>query len=265
MRESSLTVATFNLRVAAGPREPAQAWLVRRPLVRDSIRQFAPDLLGTQEGLFAQLQDLRVDLPEYRFVGQGRDGGSQGEFAAIFYREDRFVPLETGHFWLSDFPDQVASSTWGTRYRRMATWARLSDRQAQRDLIVLNTHWDHEVPIAREKSAWLIRERLARWPAELPVVVTGDFNAAAGHELSYDLLVRDGFLRDTWTTAVEHNGDPELNSFNDFGAPQRKGRRIDWVLTRGPLHTASVEVIDNRAAGQYPSDHFPVMTRLTYR
>jgi len=38
---------------------------------------------------------------------------------AIFYRKDRFEPREFDHFWLSDTPNVVASTTWGNSNRRM--------------------------------------------------------------------------------------------------------------------------------------------------
>ena len=264
MSDPSLTVATFNLRVDAGAPEPALAWTVRCPLVSASIRRFAPDVLGTQEGLFSQLQDLRRHLPEYRFVGQGREGGREGEFAAIFYRADRFTPTEEGNFWLSDTPETPGSSTWGNRYKRMATWARFADREHKLELIVLNTHWDHEVPAAREKSADLIRARMARWPATMPAVAMGDFNAVAGADPSHARMVQDGFFQDTWNSAAQRLGDATLDTFHDFQPPRREGRRIDWILTRGPLRTASVEIINDAGGGRQASDHFPVVARLNY-
>lgn len=264
MPDPQLTVVSYNLRVDAGPREPSQSWAARLPLVLASIRRLDPDFLGTQEGLVAQLEDLRGALPEYRFIGQGREGGRHGEFSAIFYREKRFAPLEEGNFWLSDTPDVPGSASWGNRYKRMATWARFSDRLWQRELLVLNTHWDHEAPVAREKSAALMRQYVARWPAGLPVVVTGDFNAIAGSDPAYGLMVEDGFFQDTWSVAAARRGDPTLDTFHDFQPPRHENRRIDWILTRGPLRTADVEIAGDSFGGHFPSDHFPVVARLDY-
>ena len=264
MPDPQLTVVSYNLRVDAGPREPAQSWAARLPLVLESIRRLEPDFLGTQEGLISQLEDLRRALPGYRFVGQGREGGLRGEFAAIFYRADRFAPLEQGDFWLSDTPDAPGSSTWGNRYRRMATWGRFFDRRHRRELLVLNTHWDHEVPAAREKSAALMRHRVAHWPAGLPVVVTGDFNAVADADPAYRLMVEDGFFQDTWSVAAARRGDPTLDTFHDFQPPRHENRRIDWILTRGPWRTVDVEIVGDSFGGRFPSDHFPVVARLDY-
>jgi endonuclease/exonuclease/phosphatase family metal-dependent hydrolase len=264
MPNPQLTIVSYNLRVDAGPREPSQSWAARLPLVIESIRRLVPDFLSTQEGLFSQLQDLRLGLPEYSFVGQGREGGSSEEFAAIFYRTDRFAPLEVDNFGLSDTPDVPGSSTWGNRYRPKVTWGRFSDARHGPELVVLNTHWDHEVPAAREKSAALIRQRAARWPAGLPVVVTGDFNVVAGADPAYDLLMTDGFFQDTWFAAAARQCDPSLDSFNDFQPARRESRRIDWILSRGPWRTASVEVAADALDGGFASDHFPVVARLDF-
>ena len=64
-----------------------------------------------QEVLRHQLEDLKARLPEYAEVGVGReDGKTQGEYAPLFYKKDRFELLDNNTFWLSQYPDSVASS-----------------------------------------------------------------------------------------------------------------------------------------------------------
>ena len=60
--------------------------------------------MGTQEGLYHQIRQIDEDLSEMTWIGLGRQGGSHGEFMAVFYRPDRLEPLEFDHFWLSDTP-----------------------------------------------------------------------------------------------------------------------------------------------------------------
>src|SRR5689334_21412331 len=102
-----LKVMTFNLRYAQKGAQPPDAWAHRRPIMRECIRQTPPDVIGTQEGLYPQLKDFAADQPDYDWIGLGRDGGSKGEFMAVFYRRARLEPLEFDHFWLSDTPDVV--------------------------------------------------------------------------------------------------------------------------------------------------------------
>jgi endonuclease/exonuclease/phosphatase family metal-dependent hydrolase len=260
---AGLVVMTYNLRYASNT--PPNDWPARRPLVREVIAQSNPDVIGTQEGVYSQLRDLAQDLPGYDWIGLGREGGSRGEFMAVYYRRDRLEPLAYDHFWLSDTPDMVGSATWGNRYRRMVTSVHFRDRRTGREFHFWNTHFDHEVQVARERSAGLIRERVGALTDGLPVVLAGDFNAGAGANPAYTALVGDGFFQDTWPLARERRG-AGYGTFNDFGASPGGGERIDWILVRGEaLAVAASEIVTLVRDGQYPSDHFPVVAWLEWR
>lgn len=253
-------VMTYNLRYASA--NPPNAWPTRRPIMKELIDKYAPDLIGTQEGLYSQLKDLAADLPAYEWIGLGRDGGSRGEFMAVFYRPDRFEPMEYDHFWLSDTPDVIASSTWGNTNRRMVTWVRFKDRRDQREFLFWNTHLDHALQPAREKAAQLIRRRVEESRGSLPILLVGDFNAVAGANPAFTILTTDEFFRDTWDLAAERR-NATYNSFTGFEKPRHEGRRIDWILLRGKASVRATEIITFEKNGQFPSDHFPVMTWLT--
>ena len=64
---------------------------------------------------------------------------------AVFFKRERFEPLEFDHYWLSDTPNVVGSSSWGNTVVRMVTWIRFLDKAADRELYVVNTHFDHVV------------------------------------------------------------------------------------------------------------------------
>ncbi|MBI2947386.1 MAG: endonuclease/exonuclease/phosphatase family protein [Verrucomicrobia bacterium] len=253
---------TFNLRFASA--KPPNAWPQRRSVMRECIQKFNPDLIGTQEGLYQQIKDIAQDLPQHEWLGLGRDGGSRGEFMAVFYRRDRFDPLEYDHFWLSDTPNVIASSTWGNSNRRMVTWVKFLDRQTQREFYFFNTHLDHQIQAAREKSAALIRERIEALKTALPVVLVGDFNAVAGRNKAYDILVNENGLTDTWTMAAVRRNE-RMSTFHGFNKPREGGDRIDWILARGPVAADATEIVIFQKDGQYPSDHFPVVAWLRFR
>lgn len=257
----ALEVMTFNLRYASPM--PPNAWRERRPLVRDLLRSHAPDLIGTQEGVYSQLSDIEADLPGYAWIGLGRDGGSRGEFMAVFYRRDRLVPLEFDHFWLSDTPETIGSRSWGNRFSRMATWVRFRDRRTGCEFYAINTHFDHEVQDAREKGAALLLARAARFDPALPVLLLGDFNAAAGDNPAYDRLTAAGAFVDTWRAV--HEDEPAVGTFHDFkGVEGAKGAaRIDWILGRGAIDVQSAGILTFERGGRYPSDHFPVTASVT--
>jgi endonuclease/exonuclease/phosphatase family metal-dependent hydrolase len=257
---AELHVMSFNLRFAAetGP----HSWPQRRPVMADLLRREQPTLMGTQEGLYGQLRDIAADLPDhYDWIGEGRLGGSRDEFMAIFYDTRRLEPLEYDHFWLSDTPAVVASNTWGNDSVRMVTWVRFHDKRTGRQFIALDTHLDDESAYSRGKAAALIRDRVRDFPADLPVIITGDFNDAAEHSLPYDILTTGTGLRDAWLVA-RRQLTPSYRTWHDYHPLERNGRRIDWVLTRGDVTVDAVGLNTFAPKGQFPSDHLPLQVRL---
>ena len=258
-----LRVMTYNLRYAS--LKGSEAWPDRRPAMKTLLKRYAPDLMGTQEGVYHQLRDLAADLPEYDWIGTGRDGGSRGEFMAIYYRRERFEPLAYDHFWLSDTPEVIASSTWGNTNRRMVTSVRFKDLRTGQVFHLWNTHLDHALQPAREKAAELIKTRLAKIPSNEPVILMGDFNAEATRNPVYDTLTQGIGFTDSWFAAAQRKNET-LNSFNGFAKPVFNSARIDWILYRGDAEVTSAEVVvDGSPEGRQPSDHHPVLARMTWK
>ena len=84
--------------------------LNRRDRVASVIRFHKADLVGMREVLRDQIGDLEILLPQYGWIGVGRDDGADGgEFSPIFYRKDRFTVLDSGTFWLSETPEVTGS------------------------------------------------------------------------------------------------------------------------------------------------------------
>lgn len=156
----------------------------------------------------------------------GRKGGTRDEFAAVFYRRDRFEVLDFDHFWPSDTPLLIGSATWGDTVTRMVTWAEFRDRRTGRVFY----HVDHQSHNARVRSAELMLRRVRGFKAGVPVVLTGDFNAAAGKSEPYTVLTGDDAFADTWETA-ERRG-PASNTVGGWKPPVPDGDRIDWILSR---------------------------------
>jgi len=254
-----LKVMTFNLRYAST--SMPHAWSVRRPVTKACFEQTAPDLIGTQEGLTAQLADMRADLPAYAMLGQGREGGEKGEYMAIFYRRERFELLESHDYWLSATPEAVGSKSWNSSLPRMVTWARFRDKATGKAFVFVNTHFDHMSEEARAQSAKLIRTRLADLKPAAPILLVGDFNAVAKASAAYTTLTGDGFLVDLFRTAPARKGE-ELNTFHGYRKANRDGIHIDWLLGRGGWKAKTAAVVEFEVKGQFPSDHFPVMVQV---
>ncbi|MFC0274469.1 endonuclease/exonuclease/phosphatase family protein [Metabacillus herbersteinensis] len=261
--EVDLKVMTYNLRYLNNSDPSPHTWAERVPEIKKLIRMERPDIIGTQEVLYQQLKDLGASLPDYEWIGLGREGGNKGEYSAIFYNENRYSPLEYDHFWLSDTPNVIGSKSWGNSIPRMVTWAKFLDKQSNQQFYVVNTHFDHQSAEAREKSADLILEKIKAFDAELPIVLTGDFNTSPD-SLPHQTLTSDGAFDDLWETA-QNRSNENLGTFNGFKDPTGGGpdRRIDWILGKGDLLTKTIEILDYNKNGQFPSDHYPVMADLT--
>lgn len=253
---TELHVMTFNLRYASDT--PPNSWPERRPVTKGLLRQERPDIIGTQEGLYQQLRDIEADLPSYYdSIGQGREGGSNGEAMQVFYNSLRLQPVEFDHYWLSDTPDVVGSKTWAGCCPRMVTWIRFQDRTTGEQFYVVNTHLEAFSAETRAKSADLILERLQRLEPDLPVLMTGDFNEAAKAGTTvYDKLVADGPFVDTWE-AAETRG-PLYATFHGYRPLTPGGARIDWILSSPEVRTRTSVINTYSKQGQFPSDHLPV-------
>ncbi|PRX97111.1 endonuclease/exonuclease/phosphatase family protein [Allonocardiopsis opalescens] len=255
-RGDQLHIMSFNVRFASDT--PPNSWPERRPVLAALLQREQPTVIGTQEGLYAQLNDIQADLPNpYDSIGVGRQGGSRGEFMHVFYDSRRLAPLEFDHFWLSDTPLLIGSATWGNTVVRMVTWVRFADMRTGREFIFLNTHFDHRSEEARQRSAGLIRSTLEGFPAGTPLIVTGDFNTFPETSVSWQTLTEGGFLADTWLSADEQV-TPYYGTFHGFNEPDPEAVRIDWILTSQGIRVPAAAINTFRRGSQWPSDHLPV-------
>ncbi|WP_432798445.1 endonuclease/exonuclease/phosphatase family protein [Poriferisphaera sp. WC338] len=260
-----LRVMSFNIRYGTA-NDKENHWRHRKMMVAETIHRFRPGLLGVQEALVFQIGFLDEQLEGYARVGVGRDDGEEkGEYTAIYYRQDRFELKRSGHFWLSEKPNEPGSVSWDSSMTRMASWAVLHDRLSDRLVFVLNTHWDHVGKQARLESAALIREKLSKLAMGLPAVLLGDFNSTEDSP-QYALMMgaeTDLRLVDTYRAAHPVRKKAELTCHYFKG--YMDGSRIDWVLVTGEFDVLDAGI--ERSAGQArkPSDHYPVWAVLTLK
>jgi endonuclease/exonuclease/phosphatase family metal-dependent hydrolase len=210
------------------------------------------------------LPALEAGLPAgYRMLGFGRDGGSGGEYSAIFFDSRRLTALEWDQFWLSDTLDTAGSATWGNRVTRIVTWVRFTDAITGVEFVTVNTHFDHESENARQRSAAALVELAGRFPS-LPILLTGDFNAVAESSVAYSTLVDSGVFADTWRTAAEQL-TPAWGTFPNYKTPVEGDRRIDWLLaTPGNVVVHEAAISTWTQDGRWPSDHTPVQALVSF-
>ncbi len=262
----SVRVMTFNIRYGTAG-DGDNAWKNRQELVVETIRNFKPDLLGTQEVLDFQADFLCERLPEYEMIGVGRDDGQRrGEFSSLFYKRDRFQPVSSGTFWLSETPRKPGSKSWDSSLPRVATWAKLRDVQSDgREIVFLNTHWDHVGNQARIESGKIIHTWMGEKAANQPTIITGDFNVNETHPGLRALMTSETdslkFL-DVYRQ-LHPMADEEEATFNGFKGRTRGGR-IDFILASPAFKPIEATIDRASRDGRYPSDHFPVTAVLQY-
>lgn len=260
-----LKVMSFNLRYENSADTSPHTWSERRSTVQEIIQAEEPDIIGTQEGLHNQVLEVNQDLPNYDWIGLGREGGSHGEYVSVYYKDELFTPVEYDHYWLSDTPEMIGSKSWGNTIPRMVTWVKFEENGTGKQFYFVNTHFDHQSEHARQESAKLITDRITDFDEDLPVVLTGDFNANTESE-HYKILTDDGLFKDAWETAQEKVNE-HLGTFNGFDDPTGGGSddKIDWILTKG-IEAKSMKVNDYRGDdGQFASDHYPVIAEIDFK
>ena len=266
-----LRVMSFNIRYgSAGDGE--NRWPNRREMVFDVIRKQKSDVVGLQEALRFQIDEIRKALPAYGEIGVAReDGRTDGEYSAILFRADRFGVAEAGTFWLSDTPEVAGSSHWGNACVRICTWARLVENKSGKAFYIFNTHLDHRSQPSRERSAVLLISRIERRNHKDPFVVTGDFNAGEDNmAVMYltALITADGPpnrannpVRLVDTFRVLHPRVRDVRTSHSFRGG-RKGSKIDYVLAPASAQVLEAQILYDNIDGRYPSDHYPVTARL---
>jgi len=260
---NSLRMMTYNIRFD-NPADGVHAWPNRKELVASVIRFHKADIIGVQEALEYQIQDLMELLPGYDWVGVGRNEDGGGEFSAILYRNSVVAVKAAQTFWLSESPDEPGSKSWDSSLPRIATWAHFVTSSDGRELFVLNTHFDHRGEQARLESARLIKEQVSKLANGLPVIVMGDLNATSEQPplvllsdtpLSDGRSLRDGFVH----SIVPHHGPASTwTGFTKIAAD----RRIDYIFASEDLPIHYHAILTDKLEDRYPSDHLPVLVEV---
>ena len=212
-----MLVGSYNIRYKnANDSINGEVWSKRCQVICDQVNFMAPDIFGTQEVLYSQLQDMVNALDGYGYIGVGRDDGLRGgEHEAIFYKKRKLRLLDNGDFWLSETPDKPGLG-WDAVCVRICTWGKfavktekeqrsglLNRRKSdpQKEFYYFNLHMDHVGVVARREAAKLVVQRIREIAQGAPVFVTGDFNVDQNDEI-YSIFTESGLLKDSYDAAA---------------------------------------------------------------
>lgn len=256
-------VMSFNIRYD-NPEDSLNNWEYRKDRVANVIHFYDADILGTQEVLHNQLEDLKLRLPEYGVVGVGReDGKEKGEYSALLYKKDRFTVLDSGYFWLSETPEVAGSKGWDGACERIASWAKLKDHNSGKEIFALNTHLDHVGVAARKEGVNLILNKVEELGAGLPVVVTGDFNAEPESDVIQYVTDSSNAKHLVDSRSIAQLVYGPAWSFHAFGRiPYDKRSLIDYVFVRKGTNVLKYGVLAETEGEAFLSDHTPVLVTI---
>lgn len=256
--QTPLSVGTYNIRYD-NPTDTLK-WHERTREVADAIRYY--DIVGLQEVLPNQWDDLRPLFPFHESFGRGRDANGAGEACPIFYDRNRFDFLHGEVRWLAKSRWEVPGTVgWDATLPRIATIVLLNDRQSGKRVRVINVHLSHVGEQARAGSAALLSGWAGEGAEDEVTIVLGDFNELVESPAIQSLLSTTG-LKDVYTAATircrQHYG-----TYTTF-LPERaaNAERIDHIFVRGAKvdWTCAEEIIKY---GVFVSDHMPVHAELT--
>ena len=285
---AQMLVGSYNIRYKNnGDSINGNVWAKRCQVICDQVNFMSPDIIGTQEVLCGQLQDMLSLLDGYDYIGAGRDDGkTAGEYAAIIYKTDRVRLLDQGNFWLSETPDRPGLG-WDAACVRICTWGKFAGQRATNDeaFYFFNLHMDHVGVTARREAAKLIVRKIREIAHGAPVIVTGDFNVDQNDEI-YGIFTDSGLLKDSYgATRLRF---AENGTFNSFDTDLFTESRIDHIFVSPAVDVDSYGVLTNsywtandessaqlkghdapqqinfsRYSRRQPSDHYPVFVRIS--
>ena len=254
-RTSEIKVMSYNIRLSSGTIEADSIyhWEHRKQASLELMHQEQPTVFGLQEACPDQMDYMVENLPEYGYIGVGRDDGKRkGEFMSIFYKKDEVELIDGGTFWLSQTPDQVTKG-WDAACFRTCTWTILKKKDTGKKFVYLNTHLDHMGQEARKESIKLIVAKAEELTGgKLPVFITADFNSPTTNEIFKPM--QEAMLDARGEAPVTD----ERGTLNCWGTTP-PGVVIDHIFFRG-AEAQKFEVLRDKDYGApYVSDHYPVM------
>ncbi len=257
-----MNVATFNIRMKTDS-DVGNLWKDRYRHLTDLIKFHEFEIFGVQEAFKEQLNDMSAQLPDFKYIGVGRDDGAdKGEHSSIFYDTKRFEVSKSGTFWLSPTDTEKPNKGWDAALPRICTWGIFKDKSNGKKFIFMNTHFDHVGIEARRESAKLILAKAKEFAKDLPLILTGDFNIDETNE-AYFTLAKSGVVQDVYDLA-KIKYEPN-SSFNAWGKNIQEKARIDHIFITKPFTVRKYGILTDTYMGKFPSDHFPVIAELNWK
>jgi endonuclease/exonuclease/phosphatase family metal-dependent hydrolase len=242
------------------PSDGVNAWPHRREIFTQAILTHSPDIIATQEGRFDQLKDFQALLKDYDIVDHHRSWIKERMYPTFFVKKGTLDIIRSDDWWLSRTPEIAGSLSFGSAFPRLMTWMRVQPKESEKTLLVVNTHLDHVKRETRvEQIKVLLKEITRLKDTGSRLVIMGDFNDDPESDVRSELLGQFPELQDSWSLFNQQ----EESSHHRFDGKIDRGSRIDWILVEQSISIHECFHDKREIRGQYPSDHFPVVCRIS--
>lgn len=255
-KTQDVTVMTYNVYIkGSGDLSPEN----RTPNVVENIRRYMPDSFGLEEADPDWIARIADAMPEYDYVGVGRNADGGGEASPVFYKKDKYEVLDSGTFWLSKTPNKP-SKGWDAMFNRVCTYAVLRDKETGFIYAHFNAHFDHLGVIARLESVSVVADKISKICNTFPVVFTGDLNDYEGGDM-YNRILEAGFKDTKHLAETVTGGNVTYHGYSEL---VEKDAPIDFIFVNAMATDVESYTIDTtQYNGNYASDHHPVVATMT--
>ncbi len=241
-------IVTYNLRWD-NPEDGEFRFANRKEEVISRIKEEMPDVIAFQE-MRADMQEwMEQRMPEYYFVGHGRDADFNGESIPIAFRKDKFKMRAFECFWISPTPT-IPGSRYEEQGRslRICNVLTLYSMEEKGSFRVYNVHLDHVSAVARAKGIQLVvdyAEKLNQ-KEEMASIILGDLNALPEWEDLNPITKNPKYKDASKNIPVTFHGFFE------------RAEKIDYIFINEQIKSKACYIWEDREGKPCLSDHHPV-------
>jgi len=245
-------IVTFNVRCAWNT-DGKNSFVFRRKNIFKKINTEKPDVVAFQEVTDKILDSLKKGLPEYVFLGHGRNADFKGEGVYTAVKRTTVDILGVDTFWISE---NIRAS--GSRLKEQSICPRTCVysllRYNNKIFRVFNLHLDHPKNSSelRKKEMEIVLKQMDFYENNgFITFVLGDFNDVPDSEC-VKLLEKKGYIDCTKNSGF---------TFHQFcGNEFSHGEKIDYIFAdkKTSQKCKTVKKWTDRNKNGFLSDHFPV-------
>ncbi|MFZ4262745.1 endonuclease/exonuclease/phosphatase family protein [Sphingobacterium sp. HJSM2_6] len=262
-KKSIIHASSYNIRYnGKADVESGNGWDIRKFEVAKLIQRHGFDMVGTQEGDFAQMKELNSLMPEFKHVAKPYGGKTNDiHTCSILYKDALFELLDEGVFWLSQTAD-VPSIGWDATDQRICQWAKFKIKESGKIFYFFNAHFYYQKKEARLQSGALMVRKMKEIAGDHSIICTGDFNSTV--EKTQIKQIKAHYLDAYDVSIAARKGVEGTNIAAGVFTGPSKGR-IDFVFISKDIQVLNYEVYSDVYDGsRYPSDHLPVGVTLKF-